>query len=164
MNSLKIFLIVLFFLFNIVQVCAQRTIRGKVIDENQDILIGAKVYNNDTIEIGKVDLDGSFEVKVPEESNRLIFGSVGYEYSTISVLNKCHYLEVILLYDGIYHYKSHRKIDRLRKRRFNELSKIHLDSFKKGIFKEKIPCGKREFVPIKKVLDEIRMYRKAKTE
>lgn len=140
----------------------QRTIKGRIIDEYIEPLPVTGVYDHDTIQLGKTDLDGYFEINVPKGTNKLIFGGIGYEWAIISIPENCDYAEVILLQDALYHYKSHRKIDRLRKRRFAKIPTIHQEAFNKGIFKDEKPCFTQEFVPFKSRLDGIREQTRAK--
>lgn len=161
-QSRKLPLISLFFLFSVITAYGQRTIKGRIIDGNIGTLPAVGVYDHDTIQLGKTDLDGYFEIKVPKGTNKLIFGGIGYEWAMISIPEDCDYAEVILLQDGLYHFKSHRKVDRLRKRRFEKIPSIHQEAFIKGVFKYEKPCFTQEFVPIKPQLDEIREQTRAK--
>lgn len=63
-----------------------------------------------------------------------------------------------MLVDVLYHNKSHRKIDRLRKKRFENRTKIHAQAYKQGIFQNKKTCIDYVFTPIKPQLDEIRTW------
>ena len=64
--------------------------------------------------------------------------------------------------DGNYDYKSHKKIDRIRKSWFDKVSGLHSVAFDKGLFTSQSPCYQREFEPIKPQLDEIRKEFKVK--
>jgi hypothetical protein len=78
------------------------------------------------------------------------------EWTTIKVPMNCNELEIIMMVDGHYDYKSAKKIDRLRKKRFNKLPKLHAEAVTKGIFVNTSPCYTREFQPYKPRLDQIR--------
>jgi hypothetical protein len=148
--------------FGVVTAFGQRTIKGRIIDDNIEPLPVAGVYDLDTIQLGKTDLNGYFEINVQKGINNLILGGIGYEWAMISIPENCGYVEIVLMQAGFYHYKSHRKIDRLRKRRFEKIPLIHQEAFSKGIFKDEKPCFTRGFVPIKPRLDEIREQTRAK--
>ncbi|WP_157494114.1 hypothetical protein [Fulvivirga imtechensis] len=140
-------------------VYGQQTINGRVINEELVTVPEAQIYGEDTLLLGQTDLNGYFEIIVPEGINDLAFGWIGHEWASIS--DYCNYIEVILLYDATYHYRSNRKIDRLRRKRFDELSELHKQAVDGGLFKAATPCYEREFVPIKPQLDEIKEEMKA---
>lgn len=117
---------------------------------------GIIIYDKDTIKIGQSDLNGYFQIKLPKESNKLIFAGVGYEWATISVPKECENLEIILFLASTYDFVSPKKVDRLRKKEFEKLPKLHFQAFQKGIFKTENPCVRRKFEPDFPDLDEIR--------
>lgn len=162
MQYRKLHFISLVFFFAVITAYGQRTIKGRIIDENIESLPDARVYDHDTNQLGNTDLEGYFEIHVPKGTNNLIFGGIRYEWAIISIPDSCGYAEVVLMQDGTYDYKSHSKIDRLRKRRFENIPRIHQEAFNKGIFKNMKPCFTREFVPIKPQLDEIREQTRVK--
>jgi hypothetical protein len=49
------------------------------------------------------------------------------------------------MYDVIYDFMSARKIDRLRRKRFEKLPVIHQQAYEKGFFKTKTPCYNQAF-------------------
>ncbi len=135
-----------------------RTVKGKVITEELEKLPEVRIYNQDTTLLVTTDRTGKFEIKLPQKSDELIFSWIGMEWLTISIPRNCEQLEVILLADVIYHYKSHKKIDRLRKEQFDKRMDIHREALKKGIFKLESPCFQYKFIPQKPQLDEIRIW------
>lgn len=143
----------------------QRTIKGRIIDGNLDILPAAGIYDADTLRLGKTDIDGYFELSIPKEADTLIFGFIGYEFATVSIPYTCEYFEIILLPYVRYHYKSNRKIDRLIKKEFDKLPELHGKAVEKGLFIMNAPCFHREFQPIKprldKISEQLRVKRKA---
>ena len=46
---------------------------GRVVDENLEIAPLVTIYDKDTTEIGKADLDGYFEIELPPEKLGLRF-------------------------------------------------------------------------------------------
>ena len=119
--------------------------------------MGITIFDKDTTEVGKTDFDGYFEIELQKDYEKLIFAGVGYEWTKINLPIDCENLEIILLYDGTYHYKSHRKIDRIRKKRYDKINEFHLQAFNKELFKTEKPCFNREFEPYKTQLDRIRL-------
>lgn len=57
---------------------AQRTVTGTVTDENGTPLIGVNVIAKGTIIGAITDLDGSFELEVPDGINTLVFSFIGF--------------------------------------------------------------------------------------
>jgi len=117
--------------------------------------VRARIYVNDTTELGRADFDGYFEITLLKETKNLKFGAPDYEWATVPAPENCEYLEVILLRGGCCDFMSSRKIDRLRKKWFQKLPKLHQEAFQKGIFKTEKPCVSQVFTPIKPRLDEI---------
>jgi hypothetical protein len=128
---------------------------GKVIDEYLEELPGINIYDKDTVLLTTTDLDGTFELNNPP--SKLLLGYIGMEWLNVSLTN-CTNPEIIMLVDVLYHYKSHRKIDRLRKRRFDKRIKLHAQAYEEGIFQNKKTCIDYVFTPIKPELDEIRTW------
>lgn len=128
---------------------------GKVIDEYLEELPGINIYDKDTVLLTTTDLNGTFELKNPPPN--LLLGFIGMEWLNISLSN-CANPEIIMLVDVLYHYKSHRKIDRLRKKRFDNKIKIHKQAYEQGIFQNEKTCIDYEFIPDKPELDKIRTW------
>lgn len=143
---------------------AQRTIKGRVLDDNLIPFPGASIYSTDNISFGQTDFNGYFEINIPLHIKNLNITSLGYENSKISITKNCNYIELIILEDGIYHYSA-KKTDRVRKKRFDNLKHIHSLALKKGIFKNENLCYSRQFEHYKPQLDRIRLelkeFRKA---
>lgn len=122
--------------------------------------IGITAFNKDTIEIGKTDLNGYFQIKLPKETDKLIFAGLGYEWATITVPKECETLEIILFLATTYDFMSPRKVDRHRRKEFKKLPELHSQAFRKGLFKTEKPCVSRKFEPDFPELDEIRRQHK----
>ena len=131
-----------------------KTITGKVIDEYFENLPGVQIQNSDTIQSGTTDVNGEFKIVIPTNTDSLLFGFIGMEWATIKLTSNCDRLEIIMILSGTYHYKSHRKVDRIRKKRFDEIPELHIKAVSKGVFTN-TPCYKRKFKPYKPQLDEI---------
>lgn len=159
-TRLEINITSLFFLLVIsIPLYGQKIITGRVIDENLVAIPGINIYS-DSILIGHTDIDGHYELKLPRGSNKLDYVCVGYERVSIEFQNDCTNIEVILISDGTYNYKSNRKIDRLRRKRFDNLKELQLTASKKGLFVEGLPCYSRKFELYKQSLDEISKWAK----
>ena len=136
-------------------------IQGKVLDTDLEGLPGIYIYDQDTTLLTTSDLKGNFQLTLSEPT-RLLFGGVGMEWENIMVSKNCTNIEVIMIIDVLYHYKSHRKIDRLRKRDFDNRIKLHKKASEQGIFVLTTPCFNYDFIPNKPELDEIRAWKKKK--
>jgi hypothetical protein len=77
------------------------------------------------------------------------------EWTPIELSKDCDKVEIIMLADGTYDYNSSKKVDRVRKERFNEIPKLHSKAITKGIFTNNPICYERKFLPYKPRLDEI---------
>ena len=82
------------------EVMAQmRAVSGLVLDENSEPLLGATVVQKGTTNGVITDLDGRFEIKVPESTVVLEFSYVGYQSLEQSVSPRQHMLTVTLTPD-----------------------------------------------------------------
>ena len=136
--------------------CGQdRIVSGRVISEDLEPLPMVYIQSSDTILLGKTDMDGRFMIRIPKETERLLFCFVGMEQTEIKLKKDCDTIEVAMLYDGTYDFMSSRKIDRLRKKRFDKLPIVHSEAVRNGLFKNNNICYDRVFKPDKPLLDEI---------
>jgi hypothetical protein len=124
-----------------------RTIRGRVIDDDFETLAYISIVINDTVEIGKTDLYGFFQIEIPVFEKKLLFSSIGLESAIIELADKCDEIEVVMMLSGTYDFITLKKIDRLRMKRFKELPKLHREAFEKGIFKTEKACYTQMFMP-----------------
>lgn len=124
-----------------------KLIKGRIIAENLENLPFASILINGNIEVGKADVNGYFEINIPFKEEKIIFIYLGMEVTNINLEYKCNEIEVILMDNVIYDFMSLKKIDRLRKKRFKKLPKLHRKAFEKGIFKAPDACYKQEFIP-----------------
>ena len=154
MSSKTIFFISFFFC--IFSGFGQRTLTGRTVDQFLESAIGITIFDKDTIKIGQTDFNGYFQIKLPKETDKLIFAGVGYEWATLTVPNECENLDIILFMASTYDFMSPRKVDRLRKKEFDKLPELHSKAFQKGLFKTEKPCFIRKFEPDFSDLDEIR--------
>jgi len=162
MKTIKTFLILFVFVsVNLTETYGQKNIKGRIIDENLDELIAVKIFDcNDNL-LGETDFDGFFDVIIPNESNKLGFAYIGFEIANIELSDNCNYVEIILLPDAHYDFMSSRKIDRLRKKKFDKLPQLHLNAVERGLFTNEMICYSRRLESNKPSLDEIGKQRKA---
>ncbi|MEN7550056.1 hypothetical protein AAG747_19190 [Rapidithrix thailandica] len=140
-------LLILFIVFT-ASVCSlysqNKTIKGRVLSEHLDILTGTSIMINDTVEVGRVDMNGFFQIDIPISKKRITFRFLGVEPTTIELVDDCN-IEVVLMLSSTYDFISPRRVDRKRKKRYKKLPEIHKQAFEKGIFETENACYKREF-------------------
>jgi hypothetical protein len=143
----------LLFSFSICSIYSQnKTIKGRVIADDLETMPGVSIRINDSIEVSKTDLGGYFEVDIPVNQKELIFMTVGLDKATIELVDKCDYVEVVMMLSSTYDFITLKRAERKRKKRYEELSEIYKQAFKNGIFETEYPCYNREFEPF--YLDE----------
>lgn len=133
-----------------------RTITGKVLYDDLSPICDAKISDPQNIQLGTTDLNGDFKIDLPTEIDKLEIGMIGMEIALIQIPTTCDRIEIIMMPSGTYHYKSHKKVDRIRKRLFHKVTALHSTAFDKRLFFTTSPCYQREFEPAKPRLDEIR--------
>ncbi len=79
-------------------------------------------------------MDGFFGINIPQETDSLMFRYVGMEWTDIRLKKDCDTVEVVMMYDGTYDFMSSKKIDRLRKKRFDKLPIVHSEAVRNGLF------------------------------
>jgi hypothetical protein len=122
-----------------------KTIKGRVIAEDFEILPGVSIMIYDTVEVGRTDLNGFFQIDIPIFEKKILFVFVGMEPTAIELVDECDKIEVVMMRSRIYDFMSLRRVERKRKKRFNNLPEIHKQAFKKGIFETQEGCYIREF-------------------
>lgn len=122
-----------------------KTIKGRVIAEDFETLPGVSIMINDTVEVGRTDLEGFFRLDIPASEKKISFDFVGMEPVTIELVDNCDNLEVVMMYLYSYDFMSLKRAERKRKKRYKKLPEIHKQAFEKGIFKTDCACYKREF-------------------
>jgi hypothetical protein len=116
-----------------------------VISEDLEPLPGLDIINSDNVLLGKTDMDGRFKISIPQETDSLLFRYVGMEWTDIRLRKACDTVEVVMMYYVLHHIRSSRKIDRHRKKRFDNLPNIHSDAVKNGLFENNKICYDRDF-------------------
>ena len=124
-----------------------KIVEGRVLDDNLEILPAVQIFIKDTIEIGKTDFDGFFQIEVPISENKLLFEFVGIDPATINLVENCDEVEVIMMLTGTYDFMSLKRAEKKRKKRFKMLPELHKQAFEIGLFKSEESCYNRDFEP-----------------
>lgn len=125
-------------------------LKGRIISENLGVLPEVKITNNENELLGITDIEGRFEISIPNEVLKLNVSLVGMEPTIIELSGNCNFLEVVVMIDAIYDFMSSKRVDRLRMKRFKKLPELHKEAFEKGIFKTNKACYTQEFIPFRK--------------
>jgi hypothetical protein len=124
-----------------------KTIKGRVITEFFETAPGMLIIINDTVKVGRTDLNGFFQIDIPFSVNKILIWSLGLDQATIEFVDKCDEVEVIMMLSNSYDFITLKKADRLRMKRFKKLPELHKEAFEKGIFKTDKACYTQEFIP-----------------
>lgn len=124
-----------------------KTITGRVISDFFETIPGVLIMINDTIEVGRTDLNGFFQIEIPDSVKKILFSAIGLDLTTIELAEKCDEVEVVMMSTGTDDFITLKKADRLRMKRFKKLSELHKEAFNQGIFKTDKACYKQEFIP-----------------
>ena len=122
-----------------------RTIQGKIVDEHLDDIPFAIIFTEDTVEVGKANLEGEYIVEIPRVTKKLIIAFVGFEWTTIEINDDCDTFNIIMMYSVHYDFVSTKKVNRLRQKRFNKLPRLHEEAFEKRLFNTPEPCYNQTF-------------------
>jgi hypothetical protein len=159
-------ILTLIILFNNLSLNGQtRTITGRIVSEDLEALPDVNIQNSDKLLLAKTDLEGRFKISIKQETDKLLFSWLGMELTEIKLHDKCDTVEVVMLYDGTYDFMTLRKVDRLRKKRFDNLPSLHSDAVRNGLFNNINICYESVFIthnPTKPVLDSLNKAYKLK--
>ncbi len=144
----KLLILLIVFGFSAGSLFAQtKTLKGRVIDDFLEALPYALIKVNDTVEVGKTDLNGYFQIEISASVKKLSFDTIGLDLASIKLSDDCNDVEVVMMLTGSFDFMSLKKVDRLRMKRFKQLPDLHKQAFEKGIFKTENPCYTQEFIP-----------------
>jgi hypothetical protein len=124
-----------------------KTIKGRVIDNTLETLAYIPVTINDTVKVGKTDMNGFFHIEIPVSVKKISFRDIGMDLANIELGDKCDEVEVVMMLSGTYDFITLKKVDKLRMKEFKKLPAIHKEAFEKGIFKTDSACYTQEFIP-----------------
>lgn len=122
-----------------------KTIKGRVIAEDFETLPGVFIMINDTVEVGRTDLKGFYQIDIPISEKKILFEFVGMNPTTIEIVDKCDKIEVVMMYAYTYDFITLKRAERKRKKRYKKIPDIHKQAFEKGIFETESACYHREF-------------------
>ncbi len=122
-----------------------KPVRGKVISEDLETLSFVLIMIDDTVEVGRTNLDGFFEINIPVTTKKILFRDVGLDPTTIEIVDDCDKIEVVMMSSGTYDFISLKRVERKRKKKYKKLPEVHKKAFEKGIFETECLCFKREF-------------------
>jgi len=123
-----------------------KTIKGRAITDQFETMSFVSIMINDTVEVGRTDLNGFFQIDIPVSVKKILFRSVGLEPAIIELVDTCNEVEVVMMLSSTYDFKTLKKADRLRMKRFKKLPELHKEAFERGIFKTVTACYKQEFI------------------
>lgn len=122
-----------------------KIIKGRVISEDFEAVIEASIMIKDTVEVGRTDINGFFQIDIPISVKKILFESVGLDPVTIEIVDKCENNEVIMMLTGTNDFVTLKHAERKRKKRYKKLPEIHKQAFEKSIFETKCACYNRTF-------------------
>ncbi|WP_192822827.1 hypothetical protein [Rufibacter sp. LB8] len=141
---LILFLVLVFSTSNIYS--QNKTVKGRVIDNRMVTLPYVSIVINDTVKIGRTDLNGFFQIEIPDTVKKISFITVGIDLASVELIDKCNEVEVVMMLSGTYDFISLKKVDKLRMKSFKKLPEIHKGAFEKGLFKTDKACYTRDFI------------------
>jgi hypothetical protein len=143
-------LLILFFVLS-VSTCSlysqNKTIKGRVISDFFETIPGVLIMINDTIEVGRTDLNGFFQIDIPISIKKILFKFLAFDPIAIELIDKYDEVEVIMMSSGTDDFITLKKVDRHRMKRFKKLPVLHKEAFEKGMFKTYKACYTQEFIP-----------------
>lgn len=123
-----------------------RVIQGKVIDDlDLEPIMYADIFVNDSIKVGRTGMDGCFLFETRLPVNKLSFWSWGTEQADLFLSVYCNYIELIMITDFTYDFMSFRKINKIRKKIYKNLPRLHKEAYEKGIFQSPDVCYIQDF-------------------
>lgn len=126
------------------------TLKGRIINEDLEVLPDVKILNENNEMLGITDIEGNFVISISKENVKLNICCIGMEPTIIELTDNCDNLDIILMIESHYDFMSLKKVDRLRMKRFKKLPELRKEAFDKGIFISDKVCYKQEFTPYRK--------------
>ena len=145
---MKPFLIIMFFfLHTFSNLFAQnKTIRGRVISNQFEILGYVQIFGYYKEEFGKTDLDGFFKIEIPISTKKITFSSVGLETAIINIYDSCNEVEIVMLLRGSYDFMTPKKVYRQRFKNYKKIINFHQKAVDMNLFKTNKTCYFRVFL------------------
>ena len=124
-----------------------RVFQGKVLDDDDlEPIIGAWIFVNDSIKVGETGRDGCFQIETKIPVNKLSFWYVGMENADLILSENCNQIELIMISSAYYDFMSFRKINKIRRKLYKNLPRLHKEAYEKGIFQSPEACYTQEFI------------------
>lgn len=124
-----------------------KTIKGRVIDDNLETLPYVTIMINDTVKVGRTDLNGFFHIEIPVSVKKILFRTVGIELASVKLADNCDEVELVMMLSSTYDFITLKRVNQLRMKIFKKLPELHKRAFEKGIFKTDKACYTQEFIP-----------------
>jgi len=102
---------------------------------------------NDTVEVGRTDMNGFFQIEFPISEKNIEFVFVGVVPTSIELVDTCNRIELVMMCGWYYDFRSSKRA-RMWKKRYKKLPEIYKQAFEKGIFETEYPCYNRDFEPL----------------
>ncbi len=122
-----------------------KTIKGRVISDDLETVPGVFIMINDTVEVGRTNMNGFFQIDIPVSGEKILFMFVGLDQATLELVDTCDKIEVVMMRSGTDDFITLKRAERKRKKRYKKLPEIHKQAFEKGIFETEYACYNREF-------------------
>lgn len=144
----RLYILLCLFLFPLLNLSAQtRSLSCKVIDQEFNPLYQVYIQYSDTSYASPVDKGARFIFTIPANIKSITFSNVGFEPLNIELTDTCDQLDIVLLFNWTYDFKTVKQINKLRKRQFDKLPELHLTAYRNGVFQNSAPCYKAIFLP-----------------
>ena len=122
-----------------------KTVKGRVISDDFEILPQVSIMVNDTVEVGRTDANGYFLIDIPISEKKITFVFIGVESTNIELVDKCDNIEVVMMSIYTYDFMTLKRAEKKRKKRYKKLPEIHKQAFEKSIFETEYACYNRKF-------------------
>ena len=94
------------------------TLKGRIINEDLEVLPDVKILNENNEMLGITDIEGNFVISIPKENVKLNICCIGMEPTIIELTDNCDNLDIILMIESHCDFMSLKKVDGLRMNRF----------------------------------------------
>ena len=151
MKILKTLLIYFLNAYDLTTFGQTKTLSGKVVlsepsyekrmDSEFLLAPDAKVFSEDTVELGTSNKHGIFEIEVPENTSKIFVAWVAYDWEVIELSDNCEQLEIVLIPAVIYDFVSLKRANKLNeKHRKKWLPELYQQAFEQGFIRSENPC------------------------
>lgn len=117
-----------------------KTITGRIVSEDLEVLDNATIRTKDSKYTTVADEHGNYSIKVPDATKELVALYIAMETDTIPIIGKCQ-VNIILLNHMIIEYETVEQAKKHYKRRKKDLKPIYKKAYEEGVFKRENPCS-----------------------